>query len=473
MVTSGIVPHDDALPSLATVLDEQAMLRVFQQHLAARNGGEIEVAECRIERIKYRPRRNCIVGYHLKLRDISTQIEQRLCVGTYTAAEAHARYQKAVGEADFATSYFDPVTFFQSLNTVVWAFPNERKLSALPLLSDAAQLRERILPDVVRERWGDGWEIIDSSSEISNYFPEHTCCVSVTLALSRADNGEYRTWEIIGKTRYDDAGAKTHRCMEMLWQRQDADVSYARPLYYQPEHRLGWQERVPGVTLHSLLVSGIADNAVLIRVARAVAALHATPLSSECRVTLGDLLDHLKAAKGVIAEAHPNCANALGQTIDTLINSAGRLDVRYDGTWHGDLHSNNILVSDTQIHLVDMDRVSIGPPLADLGSFLAELIYRRCLNGESLEGVLPTVNTIVEAYRQRVTWPVSEKDVAWFTASALIHERALRCVTSLKPVRRETMNDLVAAAARIAEGCLFVHRAKAADGPAGESLRAA
>ena len=58
----------------------------------------------------------------------------------------------------------------------------------------------------------------------------------------------------------------------------------------------------------------------------------------------------------------------------------------------------------------------------------------------------------VAAYRQRASWPVSEPDVAWFTASALIHERALRCVTSLKRVRMDTIENLIAVATRIAVG---------------------
>ena len=128
-----------------------------------------------------------------------------------------------------------------------------------------------------------------------------------------------------------------------------------------------------------------------------------------------------------------------------------------DGTLHGDLHTNNILVSQTQIHLIDMDGISSGPPLADLGSFLAELIYRGCLNDEPLETMRPLLATVVEAYRQRATWPVADADVAWFTASALIHERALRCVTSLKPGRRETVDNVIDAASRIGAGFRFTH----------------
>jgi tRNA A-37 threonylcarbamoyl transferase component Bud32 len=457
MTATRLVPTDAVLPSLAMALDGQAMRGVFERHVCARRGGDVTVTECHIERVKYRPKRNCIIGYKLKLRDAEGEREQRLCAGIYAPDDAAARYEEALNEANITTPDFAPVTSLPSLNMVVWAFPNERKMTTLPLLIDANQLRQKLLPEVVRGRWGEGWEIVDLAHNISNYFPEHSCCVNATLTLSRVDSGAHRTWEIIGKTRYDDAGAETHRHMAMSWHKQDSDVSYARPLAYQPEHRLLWQERVPGATLSSLLASGAADTTLLIRVARAVGALHGTAVASLCHVLLSDLIDRLIAARDVVSAARPACALGLRRVVDALVTNASRLNLDHEGTWHGDLHSNNILVTSTQVYLVDMDAVSVGPPLADLGSFLAELIYRGCIEGESLDAIRPLLSAAVAAYDRRVAWPVSEADVAWFTASALIRERALRCVTSLKPGRMQTVGNVVAAATRIAEGGLFLH----------------
>lgn len=472
MVATRLVPTDTALPFLVTALNEHAMRDLFERILRARHGNCVEVTVCKIQRIKYRPRRNCIIGYGLKLRDTQGEREQRLCAGVYAADDAMARYDKALGEATVATPDFAPVTFLPSLNMVVWAFPNERKLKSLPLLMDAKQLREKLLPEVVCERWGEGWEIIDLSHTISNYFPEHSCCVRVSLTLNHGQSGAHCTWEILGKNRYDDAGMETHRHMAALWHSVHTDVSYARPIVYQAEHRMLWQERLPGVTLLSLLVSGAVDNALCVRVARAIAALHGTPVTSPRHVTLSDIVGRLIAAKKVVGETHARCSTTLRQTVDTLVNGAGLLNLNHEGTWHGDLHSNNILVSPTRIYLVDMDRVSVGPPVAELGSFLAELIYHACLSGEPLEAVRPTLIAVVDAYRQRASWPVAEQDVAWFTASALIYERALRCVTSLKVLRMDAVDNLIAAAAHIAGGGLFVGSAELQSTAADHLVRA-
>ena len=455
MGTTRLVPADAALPFLAVALDAQAMRGVFEQHLRARPGNGMVVIACEIDRVKYRPQRNCIIGYKLRLCDAGAEHEQRLCVGIYEPDDAAARYKKALLDTNVATVGFAPVTAIRPLNMVVWAFPNERKLNALPHISDTAQLRENLLPEVVRARWGDGWDIAELSSTISNYFPEHCCCVSVTLTLIHVENGARRTWEIIGKTRYDDGGAQTYRHMNALWPNSGKAVAYARPIVYQSEQRLLWQERVPGVTLHSLLVSGAAGMGLLVRVARALAALQSTTVALANPVALPDLIEQLTSAKKIVAAAHPDCAAALHQMVGALIENAGRLNANYEATWHGDLHSKNILVSAAQIHFIDMDRVAVGPPLAELGSFLAELIYRGCLAGESLVAVQPTLTRVVAAYRQGVSWPAPENDVAWFTASALIHERALRCVTSLKPGRINSVGALIAVAKHIAEGGLF------------------
>jgi tRNA A-37 threonylcarbamoyl transferase component Bud32 len=456
MFAPRVVPVDNVLPQLSIVLDAQIMQRVFDQQLkAAQGNNQIKLIECKIERVKYRPKRNCIVGYLLKIIEGEQEREQRLCVGIYARDEAQVRYKKALHDANLAVLNFAPVTLISPLNMVLWAFPNERKLSALPLLLDSEQLREKSLAKMVHERWGNEYKIVNIINNLSNYFPEHSCCVNLTLHLQHATSGALRSWEIIGKTRYDDAGAETFQQMVALWDLENQDVSYARPLAYQSEYRLLWQERVPGETLNALLTSGAADHITMTRVARAIAALHSQPVTSSRRITINDLTNKLITAKETITVARPSCSDAIEQIVYALSQSASYLREQKNATLHGDLHSNNILVNQTQIHLIDMDGIACGPPLADLGSFLAEMIYRACLNDEPLALIRPQLATVIEAYRQRVSWPVTDADVAWFIASALIHERVLRCVTSLKPGRIETIDNLLAAANRIATGFQF------------------
>lgn len=445
-VLERIDPKDATLPFLYVALDASAMGRVFERHF--RLDDSVDISRCDIERVKYRPQRNCIIGYKLTVSDRDGTRERRLCVGMYSPEEARARFQKAIA-GKFSASEFPAVSTISALNAVVWAFPNERKLSSLPLVTDPAQLREFVLPEVVRARWGDEWEIVDCKSRIANYFPEHSCSVNVALTLQNAGRKEHRTWQVIGKTRYDDAGAEAMAVMTTLCADFDKRVSYARPVLYQSDKRLLWQERVPGATLHSVLASGPINADVLGRVAAAIAALHGTRTHVMGRVTGQDLLDRLLVAKDVLSGASPTNADLLQEAVSELWERASSLDAEHECTWHGDLHSNNILVSPNHVYLIDLDGVCIGPPAGELGSFLAELIYRGCLNREPLDPLFTQLNSFVANYQRQVPWPIFAADIAWHTAGALIHERALRCVTSLKPGHTQLIKNLISTALRI------------------------
>ena len=431
------------------------MDREFERQLCARQRTNIQVISCAIERVKYRPQRNCLVGYKLTLRDGNAEFEQRLYLGTFAAEEARARYEKSLAEARVDTALFAPVTLLSSFNAVVWAFPNDRTLTSLVNFDNAALLRESMLRDVVAAHWGKDWEIAGVSQRISNYFPEHSCCVNVKVSMRHLENNDRRDWEIIGKMRYDDAGAESHDVMNALCRIKHTDVACARSLAYQPTQRVHWQARVPGVTLNSLLAAGSADSTILQRVGRAVAALHSTPVMTPRRFSVDNLVANLAHAKNVITASRPDCSIAVRRVIEFLLDRADRLDSNAGVACHGDLHSNNILVSPSQIYLVDMDRVTNGPPLADLGSFLAELAYRACAKNQALHVVQAKLNAVIVAYRERASWPVIDDDIAWHTASALIHERALRCITSLKPGRAELLENIIATAERIAKNGLI------------------
>ncbi|MGB5080732.1 MAG: phosphotransferase [Burkholderiales bacterium] len=475
MTSARLIPSDPVLPQLASALDARAMRGVFERYLLA-GGNSLEPTTCDIERVKYRPGRNCLIGYKLELREPATgaRSEQRLCVGIYAPEEARARFHKASGGTQTRGPWFAPVSLIAPLDMVVWAFPHERKLGALPVMTDSARLREELLSPVVRAHWGDDWKIADVFHAVSCYFPEHSCTVNATLTLAQARGAPRRAWSVLGKTRYDDAGSETFRCMTRLWQNGDRDgASYARPLAYQPEHRLLWQERVPGRTLDSLLDRSILDTRPLARAARALAALHRTPLRAARRVAASDIAERLPATEALVARAQPSCAAVLARATGQLLSRAPGLDTRASATLHGDLHSNNILVDDARVYLIDLDMVSNGPPLAELGSLLAELTYRACLSGTALDALTPVLNHIVQAYRRAAPWPVADEEVDWYTAAALLNERAFRCVTSLKPGRMEILGELVDIAARITRVGLIGAPARFASGRVGQTARAA
>ena len=82
---SARLPHDPALPQLARSLDPQAMALVFARALSG-----MQVRSCEVDRIKYRPGRNCSVSYVLRLHDPERgcDVEQRMLALAETIARA-------------------------------------------------------------------------------------------------------------------------------------------------------------------------------------------------------------------------------------------------------------------------------------------------------------------------------------------------------------------------------------------------
>jgi tRNA A-37 threonylcarbamoyl transferase component Bud32 len=459
-----LVPNDASLPYLARLLDSSY---IGERLRALCDGAQaLTVSECEIERVKYRPRRACVVGYRLRLRDAvsAAEYERRFALCMYPAGDAQARYENARVEAPSpgvgtgAGSL--AVALLEDLHTLVWPFPRDRKLPLLALLADGAWAAGAVLPELARQRWGAAYRVRQNNHTIKSYFPEHTCTVSERMLLTPVYGIGERLWTVFGKMRADDVGAESFANMRALWDsdaRRGGLVSYAQPLAYDSAHRLLWQEGIEAATLDSVLADAHSGQQ-LARVGVAVAALHTTPMACATSLTADDIRANLQRAAEVLsatlgASKHsaPLLAAAARLHAELEPASAG-IDFSANATLHGDLHSNNILLNAAEVALIDVDRLRRGPALADLGSLIAELLYRACVTRQ----VLPVhaVQAIISAYERSVPWLVNRQELAWFTAAALLHERAYRCVGSLKPGRMQALPRLIEVAERVLGGAI-------------------
>jgi len=441
------VPLDPVLPQLGQLLDETRMRELFARALPWR--GAAGVSECTIERVKYRPGRNCVVGYRLTLSTAAGERqEQRVSASVYGADEARARHRSAETHASLprgraaagAGAPLPPVSFVAAMNMLVRAFPCDRKLAALPLLGDPHTVAQRFLPGLVATRWGLEARILSSRQRVVSYFPEHACTVCLDVRV--ADRAGERDWRVYGKVRHDDSGASTFALMQQLWDGSEAagvSGGFARPLHYDPALRLLWQEAAEGSTLAALLDAGIETDEALVRTAAALAGLHASPVRPSRLLEAGELIDGLSKAAAVVSQAAPECAARIDALLCALLESQPACEAV--GTLHGDLHSNNILVGPQRVAFIDIDRLARGPVLAELGSLLAELAMRDCLRGRSVDG--DRLARVAGAYAHEVRRPIDGTAWRWHCAAAMLRERALRCVTSLKQGRMEALPVLL------------------------------
>jgi Ser/Thr protein kinase RdoA (MazF antagonist) len=115
---------------------------------------------------------------------------------------------------------------------------------------------------------------------------------------------------------------------------------------------------------------------------------------------------------------------------------------------HGDVHADNMLFHDDQVHLIDFDQASLGAPAEDLCGMLASLAVLR-LTGDTPAAGLGTA--MLEGYSTIRSLP-SPADLRWYTAAALLVERAIRGVNRVYRPTLAALPELLNTAERILAG---------------------
>ena len=458
------VPRDRALPHLAEALDAAAMSAIFQEVLfadrsptdfAAVSNTGLEVRRCEIEWAKYRPGKNCTVAYRVGLRDRSTgrESEQLLCARVFEPGRSVARFQTVRHEELVSPEVGPPITHLPELDMIVWTFPNDSKLHALPKLLDADRLKRELLPTVVEALAGPGWTIAEAARDVVQYVPEETCTVRVRARLERARTGERRGVTVYGKAYKEGQGAEPYEMMRQLWEsdaRRAGRLRMAQPLEYNRELHILWQSGLPGTALLEEDLAAPRSHALMAKAASAVAALHTVGVTCPRSVGVADAQSRLQHMRRLLPQITPSCRETLEPLVDLLMAQGERLGDQPDAVLHGDLRLRHILVDGEDVSLIDVDTLCHGSPWRDIGSFTAAILYKGMLTGlpdRVVRGVLATFDA---HYVRSVPWKTSSAVLSWYTAVALINERAFRSVTRLQQDKLEMVDELVGLASRIA-----------------------
>lgn len=460
------IPQDKALPQLATALDAGAMQSIFEQTLfvqiapedeVAPSTGQFQIRACQIERIKYKPGQNCLICYQLTIHDALTQedSDQILCSRIYESGSGYAHFVKARTQSLVVPQFGHPLFYLPGLEMVVWVFPNDRKLGALPKLMDQTCLQQEVLPEMVAANFGDQWQITELAQQLVHYVPEHTCTSRVQLQLCQKQTGEKQSLVLYGKTYYNHEGEETYQLMGQLWaskRRQEGRLRLAQPLAYQPHLKTLWQVELPGQTLLEQDLSSSHFLTLLGRAAAALAEFHQTQVACTKSSQLNDWLTKLQEMKQLLRQIRPAGQKKLDSLVERLLNQAEQLGPQPVATLHADLHLKNFFVEGEQVALIDLDNLCYGSPWQDVGSFSAGLLYWGLFTAMPMPLIWQLIVTFCQQYMQNVPWPASGLVLNWYMAAALINERAFRCVTRLKSGRLDLLDNLIDLADSISAG---------------------
>ena len=254
------------------------------------------------------------------------------------------------------------------LDLVVWPFPEDPRLRALPELVGGPRPASRIVPPAVREvlGWQPGDEL---RATVVRYQPE----ASATLRYEAARPGAPAVFaKHLGDGVVAEVAAWHTALLSTAGPRNGLRI--ATPLAADPVRGVLWTQGVPGSPMAQAVPTDRLPAATA-RVGTLLAALHGSALDTTQRVAAGDLLVemHKKAAK--LVRAHPPVA----PSIDDLVTAATRrLEAARERvrTVHGDFHIDQLVWSAQGPVLVDLDSIASGPPELDLAEFLVDLALR-------------------------------------------------------------------------------------------------
>jgi aminoglycoside phosphotransferase (APT) family kinase protein len=413
------LPHDPALSHLATALDGGAMARIFESMLAR------PVEGCRIDRVKYRPRRNASVSYVITLRDdagraFDQPVATRWCQG----GESARRHVQALQRASHPSAAGPSWSHQPELDLfAAWA-PNDHKLDALAELLDGERLRTRWLPEVAAVLGGA--RVQSHTTTLVQWVPEHRACARVDLRL---DDGS--ALALYAKADTETAVATAHAVLQAL--HAHPRLRTPRPIACQPAAGLYWQMAIDGQPLATL--GPVFDLTHAAQVGELMAVLHATQAPAGNEITAESLRHERHEVARMLAIVEPSWQPTLHHLTATLDRGDNTIRGLAPCTLHGDLHRGNLLATPSGLALIDLDSVRRGPSVLELGSWIADSIYLAMLEGQEPVTATPQWRELLHAYVGAGGRPADEALLAWVTAQQLLCQRAYRCVANLKPGR--------------------------------------
>lgn len=445
------LPIDPALPQLARAMNADDMAAVFAEALRA-HGASVE--SCEVERIKYRPRRNCTLAYRLRVRDLTDgrifeqRVAARLC-GNHS--EVARRAARAAAKSLLPSVAGPTLRVLPSLDMLTWWWPNDGKLRAPQVLADELRLADEVLPQVVA-RLSDGrGRLRGHRVEVVQYVPEHRLTARVTLCWREGGRGIERL--LYAKASREPDSAAAHALLAALqassaW--REGRLRTPAALLWQPAAGLHWQQAMAGRAWLDLPAAQTESLAPAL--GAQLAALHATVVPVARRLDAEALRSRLAEVVSVLTDALPRAGDALARSAAALDERLPDIALLPPATLHGDLHPRNILVDGSQLSLIDLDGLRRGPAVLELGSWIADGIYRAVLDGQSPQRDASAQQRLLDAYADAAGEAVEPRLLASATAWALLTQRAWRCVVNLKPGRFAIAPRLVELAASCAEG---------------------
>ena len=284
--------------------------------------------------------------------------------GQTTAQRLYAKVYRDPAEAAAMAAVLANATMLHlaALGMLLWPWPADPGLPQLAALLDARQAQP----------W---WGQAAAHVETLRYEPETRATLRYSAASGNA--GAPAAPPLYAKTFRDDRGAAVHHRFVHFWSLAEADPTsplVAEPLAYTAETRTLWQAAARGTPLVERL-AGADTVALAVATARAIARLHAQPLTlaGAARRDRAHWLSEVGRRSKKIGRAAPEYAERVARLAATLAAGAQQFAEPPPSLIHGDFHPDQVWVDNGRIVLFDFDEFAPGDPMEDLAEFVIKL----------------------------------------------------------------------------------------------------
>jgi hypothetical protein len=428
---------DPLFPQIREILEPVIMREILQRSLFRNrriHDQKIRIESCEIGEKRYKPGKSFLLSYNLRLRDLNSdaQYEQCLTAQLCPTGVDNSEFDKCLENPTFSHVGIPSVSYISEVDMLLWSFPHDRKLIHVNNMLDTDKLRSYLKAKLTGLKLKP-FESIDSiKTQVMHYLPEQSCMIRYALGIAdKTVINETASRKVIvyGKNYCDDSGLETYTVMSQLAEQTDL---CATPLYYDPSINTLWQAHVPGKPFEWSLFTNLENPSLLRNVAVCIAKFHCCEVNVSQQYGYAEIEQDLN--KTILLAASTD--TALGKRVEEAVNQllSNRECIEWgDDNFHSPLHLDlkmgNLLIADDAVYLIDMDCVCLGDPLADTGSFIANMY----LNGLRADAAIVEIDNIIAAfvneYNAAMGGKLNISKLNWYIAAALIHEvlrRSLR-----------------------------------------------
>jgi aminoglycoside phosphotransferase len=413
---------DTRLPGLTALLYTDLVERRLEPHF--RQAGN-EILDCRVAYIRYRPNGNCVLRYVISHQKRLSGTSQELfwygvCFTPETFATAH---RMVLAKPWVKPTFGPPFIALADYKTLLFAYPNDRRLDGLRILDCEDTLRGLLCNQLPEERWPSADEKL--ATTVVRYKPENRAVLRCE-AESQPQSSDAAVYLRVYPSKR--SATAMHSLMSDLlgWIGPQAELCIPKPLASDRDQNILLLDSLPGRKLKSLVRTAHAREA-LERTAEALGVLHGYKDPKVPRWTVADHLAKAHQVISLLAQFLPELRKQIEEIGHALSAQAPRDEDCASGFVHGDFHYGQVLIHPTKVGFLDFDQAHTGAVEADLGRLLAHLRYQHIKGRPAEDGGV--ADAFLEAYARATQKPLVTQVISWWTALALLQ-------MSVKPIRR-------------------------------------